>query len=270
MRPLLLCVIASGLVAGCYSSSQLEDHADGDSWADLLDVESNDAVGADAVCDGGLQNCHGECVDTMANHDHCGACDVACEPDETCFSGSCVLVCEEPWHQCGDACVDLATDEANCGSCGIECSVHHATGSCNAGACEIDDCEEGWYDANGDPHDGCEYECTATAYEGPEDGTCDNGEDDDCDGRVDGEDLDCMVDGPESCNGIDDDCDLLADEDFDCVMSMPTTCTTACGSTGSGTCTETCEFPPPTACMPPGETCNGVDDDCDDVIDEGC
>lgn len=259
------------LGAGCYRSSQLGDHADGVSQVDLLDVESDDAVGADAACDGGLQNCHGECVDTMADHDHCGACDVACAPDETCSSGSCVLICEEPWHQCGDECVDLAGDEDNCGACGNECSVGHATGSCVAGVCAIDDCEEGWHDVNGDPYDGCEYECTATvSFEDPDDDTCENGEDDDCDGRVDYEDPDCTHTPPESCNGEDDDCDTLVDEDFDCVMSMPTTCTTACGSTGNGTCTETCELPPPTACTPPGEMCNGVDDDCDDVIDEGC
>jgi hypothetical protein len=58
-----------------------------------------------------------------------------------------------------------------------------------------------------------------------------NGVDDDCDGLTD-EDVER---GPEVCNGIDDDCDGLTDED---VERGP-------------------------------EVCNGIDDDCNGTIDEG-
>jgi hypothetical protein len=52
-----------------------------------------------------------------------------------------------------------------------------------------------------------------------------------------------------------------------CVPGIRTSCTTTCGSTGSQTCTSTCTSG---ACIPPSETCNGRDDDCDGTNDEGC
>jgi len=72
----------------------------------------------------------------------------------------------------------------------------------------------------------------------------------------------------ETCNALDDDCDGMPDETFSCVRGAPTTCTTSCGSTGSGLCTATCNLPAGASCNPPGETCNGVDDDCDGLADE--
>ncbi|MEY3013965.1 MAG: hypothetical protein RIT45_2700 [Pseudomonadota bacterium] len=44
-------------------------------------------------------------------------------------------------------------------------------------------------------------------------------------------------------------------------------CTTSCGSAGTRDCSATCRW---LACVPPTETCNGVDDDCDGDTDEGC
>ena len=72
----------------------------------------------------------------------------------------------------------------------------------------------------------------------------------------------------ESCSGLDDDCDTTPDEGFACVMGSTMPCTTSCGSTGSGTCTTSCEIPVPAFCAPPAETCNGLDDDCDGAADE--
>jgi hypothetical protein len=71
----------------------------------------------------------------------------------------------------------------------------------------------------------------------------------------------------EVCNGRDDDCDTLTDEGFGCVAGAVAGCTTGCGSLGSRTCASDCTWP---ACVPPAETCNGVDDDCDGECDEGC
>lgn len=48
-----------------------------------------------------------------------------------------------------------------------------------------------------------------------------------------------------------------------------TTCSTTCGSWGTGTCTDECSAPPPEECAPPDETCNLADDDCDGLVDEG-
>jgi len=135
-------------------------------------------------------------------------------------------------------------------------------------------------------------ECT------PPDETC-NGLDDDCDDVLDngfdcaagaevactttcgstgtGACLDTCQDPPpgacippdETCNGLDDDCVLGADNGFDCIAGADVTCTTTCGSTGAGACTDACAIPSPSSCTPPTETCNWADDDCGDDVDEG-
>jgi hypothetical protein len=68
----------------------------------------------------------------------------------------------------------------------------------------------------------------------------------------------------EFCNAIDDDCDLAVDEGLDQVL----TC-------GAGACLRTaiaCSNGVPASCTPgppAPETCNGVDDNCDGVVDNG-
>jgi len=77
----------------------------------------------------------------------------------------------------------------------------------------------------------------------------------------------CLNAAPtEICNGLDDDCDTSVDEDFDCIDGSVDSCTTTCGSTGTATCEADCSAGP---CVPPVETCNGDDDDCDTDVDEG-
>ncbi len=73
----------------------------------------------------------------------------------------------------------------------------------------------------------------------------------------------------EICNGIDEDCVGGPDNTFPCVQGRPTPCTTTCGTTGTGTCTAACQIPIPTACTPPDEACDGIDNDCDTLTDEG-
>ena len=52
-----------------------------------------------------------------------------------------------------------------------------------------------------------------------------------------------------------------------CAAGTTSACTTTCGSTGTQTCSATCTAG---SCTPPGESCNGADDDCDGVVDDGC
>jgi len=70
----------------------------------------------------------------------------------------------------------------------------------------------------------------------------------------------------ELCNGVDDDCDTACDNGFPCCAGSIEPCGTSCGSTGSRACSAMCG---PGACVPPPETCNGRDDDCDLVCDNG-
>ncbi len=152
---------------------------------------------------------------------------------------------------------DLLTDVANCGTCFHQCIVQNATPSCVNGACKFT-CETGFYDADGDPSNGCE--CTKT-----------NG-------------------GVEICDGLDNDCDGIIDNGFNLMTDVD----------NCGACNHQCAFPFATAscvngvctqgaCLAnfydrdptiPGceteciktnggvEICDGLDNDCDGIVDD--
>ncbi len=188
---------------------------------------------------------------------------------------------------------DLINDERNCGACGFICNVANGTAACVDGLCRIEECNEGFIDLDAATLDGCEYECTATLdAESVDDGTCTDTLDNDCDGRVDDTDTDCASCVPEFCDALDNDCDALVDEDFD-LQNDPVNCG-ACGTDCAihphstpvcvrGECQISCEVgwlnedlddsngceirctPSPTL----DETaCDGIDADCDGLVDE--
>jgi len=188
---------------------------------------------------------------------------------------------------------DLFTDPDHCGACNFPCEIANGTPSCEDGLCLISDCDYGYFDIDGNPYNGCEYACVADVlHESDDDGTCSDGLDNDCDGRIDEDDPDCSECVPEFCNGEDDDCDTLIDEDFDlrsdylncgsCGNICPTRpnaspicilgeCYIQCdpgfsdvnGDVMDG-CEGTCE---PTA-DPSEFACDGLDNDCDGQKDE--
>jgi hypothetical protein len=253
-------------------------------------------------CPEGTVVCDGACVDTTSNVLHCGGCGVECEPalhaDPVCEMGVCGTVCHTGW-------ADLDGD----GSCESDCVPASDTEACNGvdDNCngEIDES----FDCRMGRETGCTTTCGSTgtgmcgldcAIPPPESCTppaesC-NGADDDCDTTCDNGfeccrsiPVDCTttcdttgsracsstctlgacVPPAEICNGIDDDCDDDCDEGFTCCVGEPGTCTTGCGTTGTTTCDSSCDWD---ACVPPTETCNGTDDDCDTVPDDttGC
>ncbi|MCA9675938.1 MAG: SUMF1/EgtB/PvdO family nonheme iron enzyme [Kofleriaceae bacterium] len=184
-----------------------------------------------------------------------------------------VETCNEADDDC-DGMVDedfnLDADPANCGSCGARCQEPNTAGTCSAGQCSYA-CLPGYVDTDNNVDNGCEYLCTPS-----------NG-------------------GVERCDLADNDCDTLIDEDLnlDSDVNNCGTCGNRCLALnadpvcdnsvctfgqcdGSGNCTVgecdpgfadlipgiagceyTCPVFPTTA-----EECNGVDDDCDGVVDE--
>jgi hypothetical protein len=87
------------------------------------------------VCDAGLTDCGGTCVDLQTNDFHCGGCMLGCAGDQTCQGGTCVAnapVCDAGLTDCGGGtCVDLQNDPNNCGACGTICP----SGQCGLSTC---------------------------------------------------------------------------------------------------------------------------------------
>ncbi len=155
---------------------------------------------------------------------------------------------------------DLNWDTGNCGRCDNNCTRDHTVAFCVRGACSFEACDSGYANRDGSWDNGCE----------------------------------CAV-LPEICNGVDDDCDGLVDEGGVCapasmdagVPMLPDAGHDAGHDAGvdagvdagrdagvdagydAGHDAGTDAGSPPVGCVPRTETCNGADDDCDGVVDDG-
>ena len=202
------------------------------------------------------------------NGDGGGDGDGGCEPTEE--------ICDGKDNDCNGTIDDVAaakltSDVENCGKCGTKCVVINAFAKCEAGTCALDTCAPGYYDINNKEDDGCEYQCQKS------------------NGGVE----ECPSSNPNcSCDNTDNDCDGEIDEGFDkqtdvnncgacgtkCLYNAATPVCNA-GKCEMGKCDDGfvdlntddkdgCEYKCPVWPIA-NETCNGKDDDCDGLIDEG-
>jgi hypothetical protein len=249
--------------------------ADGDGFPEGEDCDDDDPAihpGADEHCDGVDEDCDGQIDDEpvdvatwYADGDGDGYGDLEAS----------VEACEAP--------TGFVDDSSDCDD--ADDAVHPEAGEiCNG---IDDDCDEliddedevldpaTWY-ADGDGDGYGDAESSTEACELPSGFVDDSSDCDDTDDAVHPE-------ADEICNGIDDDCDELIDDE-DEVLDPATWYADGDGD-GYGdaeSSAEACELPSGfvaddsdcddgDATIHPGatETCNGVDDDCDGVADEG-
>lgn len=76
------------------------------------------------------------CTPPYESVEHCGACDISCNPMDTCSLGDsgtfqCMPLCSPPFSDCDGTCVNESDDPDNCGTCGKICR----SGFCVGGLC---------------------------------------------------------------------------------------------------------------------------------------
>jgi hypothetical protein len=257
-----------------------DDDADGTTnWLDCSPRDAGVNPGATEVCDGKDNDCNGQVDDGIAPVGTvCGS--GACEATgiRSCIGGQMVDDCRTGTPM-AEACNDIDDD---CNGIADDGIAPVAT-TCGQGACEAagtSGCIGGAWVTNCVPGTPLIEVC--------------DGMDNDCNGAVD-DDIptvlsqcgvgactasgtwtcvggtlvdSCVPTAPsvELCDGMDNDCNSTVDD----IAPLPTTCGVgACASTGAWACVGGTLVDSCTAGTPGFEACDGIDNDCSGVADDG-
>jgi hypothetical protein len=252
-------------------------------------------------CSGiGLNLCGSECVNIQANNQHCGGCDIACGGEEQCIMGMCRQQRPEVCNNLDDDLDGLLDEGEMGGPYTVPCDNLCGTGEkvctdgrlseCNAPTPVPESCDEQdndcdglvdegvamtyYEDADRDGYGSTSYaqakiSCTPPSTPGPNGGSyLDQGGD--CN-----DDNNQIYPGAEEVPGDDNDCDGTVDEGLECAADSTQMCgrevgecrlgTQACSNDGTW---DNCGGPDYVA-PEMDDVCDGRDEDCDGLIDEG-
>jgi hypothetical protein len=278
-----------------------------DGSASLRDVLAADAAAdggaradvsvADVGCPLGLILCAGRCVDATSDPVHCGGCGLRCAGGANgaaaCTSGACALACAPGFANCdgllANGCeVDTRSSREHCGACGAACSFANATATCAAGTCALGACAAGYGDCDGVAANGCEASLTTADRCGACGRAC-GGATPVCDGAAGSCVSGCRA-GESRCG---DACVSTGTDPMNCGAcgarcaipnGAPRCAAGACAVASCAAGFGDCDGAPANGCEAnlrtdrancgrcgnrPSEACNGVDDTCDGVVDEG-
>ena len=205
--------------------------------------------------------CTGSCAPDYFDLDPASpGCEYFCNPigadDSLCNNG------DDDCDGIKDEDVDLCTSVTDCGKCGRTCVALHGTPACQSNAepgqtcdagntqCVIQACDPGFYDLDGSYATGCEYQCDIT-NNGVE--ICGDSLDNDCDGKID--DADDLAADPQ----LNQDC--FGDPNGECATPAHLGKTICQGNK------IVCAGPNVLVENQAPELCNGLDDDCNGVVD---
>ncbi|UJR87215.1 MULTISPECIES: MopE-related protein [Sandaracinus] len=215
----------------------------------------------DSDCDDGVACTHDWCDDTddRCSHEADSSVCVAgaeCHPIDGCRARECAS---------DDECVDDHPCDGAERCVGSACVIGERTSCRDGDPCTTDRCLNSL-------GGGCVYSTRDRDDDDHADASCEPLDEllhagDDCDDT----NPNVHPDSLETCNGIDDDCDDGIDNHAgsECVDGSSRSCATMCDPIESTSGMQDCVGCRWAECVPPLETCNDADDDCDSRFDEG-